>query len=111
MADKIRFHLDEHIALAIAKGLRQRGLDVTTTVSAGLRTQDDDNQMAYVRQTHRVLVTCDAGFLARSSAGEAHAGIAYYPPSTRSIGEVVTFLVLLAEVMAPEEMHGRVEYL
>jgi hypothetical protein len=44
VADKIRFHLDEHIPNAIAKGLRQRGIDVTTTVEAGLRTLSDDSQ-------------------------------------------------------------------
>jgi hypothetical protein len=32
----MRFHLDEHIANAIADGLRRRRIDVTTTVDAAL---------------------------------------------------------------------------
>ena len=32
----IRFHLDENVSNAIADGLRQRGIDVTTTSEAGL---------------------------------------------------------------------------
>lgn len=111
MADKIRFHLDEHISHAIARGLKQRGIDVTTTVSARLRTLSDEAQMEYIRQEKRVFVTNDAGFLARSAQGEIHFGIVYYPPGSRSIGEVITFLVLMFEILTADEMGGRVEYL
>lgn len=111
MAAKIRFHLDEHISHAIAGGLQQRGIDVTTTVEAGLRTLSDEAQMAYIRQEQRVFVTNDAGFLARSIQGEEHFGIIYYPSGSRLIGEVVTFLVLVYETLTPDEMIGRVEYL
>jgi hypothetical protein len=41
MADRIRFHLDEHVDPAIASALRRAGIDVTTTIGAGLRTKDD----------------------------------------------------------------------
>jgi len=33
---KIKFHLDENITLAIANGLRRRGIDVTTTPEKGM---------------------------------------------------------------------------
>lgn len=111
MADRIRFHLDEHIAHAIAKGLRQRGVDVTTTSEAGLRTLDDEVQMAYLRQEGRLFVTNDAGFLVRHAKGESHFGIAYYSPNSRSIGEVVTFLALAYEILTPEEMVNQVIYI
>ncbi len=111
MSNKIRFHLDEHIGHAIAKGLHRRGIDVTTTVSADLRTMDDDAQMAYIRQERRVLVTNDAGFLARSTAGETHFGLVYYPLNSRSIGQVITFLTLIYEILTPEEIVNHVEYL
>jgi uncharacterized protein with PIN domain len=111
VANKIRFHLDEHIGHAIAKGLRQRGIDVTTTPETGLRTLDDDTQMAYLRQEKRLFVTNDAGFLVRHAKGENHFGIAYYPPNSRSIGEVVTFLALAYEVLTPEEIVNQVIYL
>jgi hypothetical protein len=32
----MKFHTDEHVSEAVALGLRRRGLDVTTTVQAGL---------------------------------------------------------------------------
>ncbi|MCX6049510.1 MAG: DUF5615 family PIN-like protein [Chloroflexi bacterium] len=111
MADRISFHLDEHVGHAIARGLRQRGIEVTTTVEAQLRTHDDDAQLTYILQRKCVFVTNDAGFLARSTAGQQHFGLVYYPSSSRSIGEVVTFLTLLYEIMTPDEMINRVEYL
>jgi len=41
MAERIRFHLDEHVDPDIARALRRHGTDVTTTVEAGLRTQSE----------------------------------------------------------------------
>jgi hypothetical protein len=40
---RIRYHLDEHIARAVAVGLRSRGIDLTTTVDAGLTAADDES--------------------------------------------------------------------
>lgn len=42
----MRFHLDEHVAHAIAHGLRRRGIDVTTTVETGLLSAPDDDHLA-----------------------------------------------------------------
>jgi hypothetical protein len=46
----MRFHLDEHVDFAIARGLRRRGIDVTTTVDAGLRTASDLRHIEFGRQ-------------------------------------------------------------
>ena len=45
----IRFHLDEHVDEAIAIELRKHGIDVTTTVDAGLRGADDIDQSVFER--------------------------------------------------------------
>ncbi len=45
MSNRVEFHLDENMPRAIAKALRQRGVDVTTTVDAGLRQKDDLAQL------------------------------------------------------------------
>jgi hypothetical protein len=36
VSSRIRFHLDEQVKSLIARGLRRRDIDVTTTVEAGL---------------------------------------------------------------------------
>lgn len=35
MAEAVRFYLDQHITLLVARGLRQRGIDVLTAEEAG----------------------------------------------------------------------------
>ncbi|MFN2165387.1 MAG: DUF5615 family PIN-like protein [Anaerolineae bacterium] len=76
MAERIRFHLDEQVDPDIARALRQHGVDVTTTIDAGLRTALDEEQLDYARQARRVLVTHDADFLRVASRGVDHPGIA-----------------------------------
>jgi hypothetical protein len=58
-----------------------------------------------------VLVTHDADFLRLAAAGSDHAGIAFCPRTGRSVGEIIRSLLLIHEVLRPEEIEGRVEYL
>lgn len=111
MRDRIRFHPDEHIDPIIAAALRRHGIDVTTTVDAGLRTGSDDAQLIYARGEDRVIVTHDDDFLRMASRDPNHAGIAYCHPQARTVGELIRTLRLIYEVLAPQEMQGRVEYL
>ena len=107
MPERIRFHLDEHVDPDVARALQRYGIDVTTTVGAGLRTQSDVAQLDFARRAQRVLVTHDADFLRVSQ----HAGIAYGARVPRSLGEMIRSLILIYEVLTPDEMVNRVEYL
>lgn len=111
MHDRIRFHLDEHIDPVVAAALRRYGIDVTTTVEAGLRTESDEAQLTFAEQENRVIVTHDDDFLRMASRNINHSGIAYCHPQSRTVGELIRTLRLIYEVMTPEEMLGRVEYL
>jgi predicted nuclease of predicted toxin-antitoxin system len=111
MADRIRFHLDENVNSAVAAALRRVGADVSTTASAGLIGRSDLEQLAFVQGEGRVLVTHDDDFLTIASARDDHPGIAFSQKDRRSIGEIVEQLVLVYEVLEPEEMVGRVQYL
>lgn len=75
----VRCPLDQHVPAAVAHGLRQYGVDVTTTAQAGLQDADDSRQLADAQETGRVLVTHDHGFVERHRRGEPHAGICYAP--------------------------------
>lgn len=101
MAERIRFHLDEHVDPRIAEALRRHGVDVTTTVSVGLRTQSDSVQWEFAQRERRVLVTQDDDFLRMADQGMDHAGIAYCASGSRSIGDMVRSLILPYEVLAP----------
>jgi predicted nuclease of predicted toxin-antitoxin system len=110
MADRIRFHLDEHIDPAIAHALRRAGIDVTTTNEAGLRTQDDVAHLRFARDEGRVIVTRDQDFLRLANAGLDHSGVVFYT-ANQSIREIIEGLILIYEVMLPSEMAEHVEYL
>ena len=111
MADRIKFHLDEHMDPDIARALRRYGIDVTTTVDAGLRIGDDPAHLDFVRSEGRVIVTHDADFLRYASHSSDHPGIAYCHMDARSMGEIIRSLILIYEVLTPEEIASHVEYL
>ena len=68
MPRTIRFHLDENCDPKIAVGLRKYGIDVTTTVDAGLLHALDEDQIAYAHPEDRVIFTQDADFLRLDAA-------------------------------------------
>ena len=111
MARTIRFHLDENCDRAIAEGLRRRGIDVSTTPEAGLLSATDEQHIAFATSQNRVIFTQDRDFLRLHAAGTHHPGIAYCGKDTRSIGAIIQGLVLIWEVLEPEEMANRVEFL
>ncbi|MEN3336254.1 MAG: hypothetical protein V7641_5619 [Blastocatellia bacterium] len=110
-SERIRFHLDEHIASAIAIALRQRGIDVTTAAEASLLAATDEDHLEYAHKSRRVMVTHDDDFLNLHARGTSHAGMAYCRWGARTIGEMVQMLVLIYELMSPDEMMGKIVYL
>jgi uncharacterized protein DUF5615 len=111
MARTIKFHLDEHVASAVADGLRRRGIDVATTPDASLLGATDPQQLSSATANARVIFTNDPDFLHMHDQGVAHAGIAYCHRQSRSVGEIIGALELIWEVLEPEEMHNRVEFI
>lgn len=107
----LRFHLDENVDHAIAQGLRLRGIDVTTTIDAGLVGRSDQHHIAFALPAKRVIITHDPDFLCLHAAGQEHSGIAYCHPQTRSIGEIIRYLCLMHDCLTPDEMQRQVEYL
>lgn len=107
----MRFHLDEHVAHAVATGLRRRGIDVTTTADADLLDAPDENHVVYALRENRVIFTQDRDFLRIAARGDEHAGIIYAAQGSRTIGEVVRFLALMHDCLAEDDMQGRIEYL
>jgi len=106
----VRYYLDEHVAEAVATGLRNRGIDVLTLSDAEMLGASDREHLSYAYEEGRVLVTYDDDFLRLADQTEEHAGVAFAPQG-RSVGELVRGLTLIAEEMEAEEMEGHVEFL
>ncbi len=111
MAEKIRFHLDEHMDPDIAVALRKYGVDVTTTPEQRLRGDEDPAHLQRGRDQGRVVVTDDSDFLRLISATTDHAGVVFCRRRWHSLGEIIRFLLLVHEVYEPKDMTGRVEFL
>ena len=63
------------------------------------------------RRERRALMTHDVDFLRIASATRDHPGIIYCGKTARSVGEIIRGLILIYEVLTPEELHGQVEFL
>jgi hypothetical protein len=107
----LRFHLDEHVAHAVAHGLRQRQIDVTTTTDAGLLSAPDEDHLNFALGQNRVVFTNDSDFLRLAANGRHHAGIVYCPPEASGIGDVARYLSLINDCLSPVEVADKVEYI
>jgi hypothetical protein len=57
MAQRIKLYTDEHVAKAVVRGLRQRGVDVLTVPEANLIRAADEEHLAFARERDRALFT------------------------------------------------------
>lgn len=107
---RISFYLDEHVARAVALGLRRRGIDVLTVQEAGLAGESDRSHLALAEVQGRVIFTQDDDFLRLHTQGLSHAGIVY-GHRRMPVGDVIRGLMLVSNVLTPEEMRNHVEFL
>jgi predicted nuclease of predicted toxin-antitoxin system len=107
----IQYHLDQHVDSAVARGLRLRGINVTTTAEAGLQDAPDEDHIAYAFSSSRVIFTQDDDYPRMHSQGVKHGGIVYAKQGTRSVGQIIQFLELMSQCLEQEDMVGQVEYL
>ena len=71
----------------------------------------DRTQLEFAAAAGRVVVTQDDDFLRLHAQGVTHAGIVYCRQQSMSAGEMLRRVILIYELMLPEEMAGNVEYL
>jgi hypothetical protein len=97
------------VAKAVVHGLRQRGVDVLTVPEASMLSATDEEHLARARPRPRAL-HAGPDFLRLHAAGLAHAGIVYAPQGT-SIGDIIRGLMLIHQVLEPDDMKDHVEFL
>lgn len=111
MTERLRFHLDENINPALASGLRQHSIDVTTTQATGLLHAADADQLAFATRHQRVLVTHDRDFLYPDLQATPHAGIAFCAPNKYAIGALTRALLTPWGSHTVKEMRNHVVFL
>lgn len=60
---KLKFYFDESVNIAVADGLRRRGIDAISSKDAGNLGLSDEEQIKYAKANNFVIVTHDADFL------------------------------------------------
>ncbi len=110
MPDRIRFYMDEHVPKAVTEGLRRRGVDVVTVQDEGKASAPDREHIERATQEGRIIFTQDTDFLRLHDEGVPHAGMVYASQQT-PVGRIVRGLMLIHDVLTPQEMEEHVEFL
>lgn len=110
MPQNIRFFTDEHVSNAVIEGLRQRGVEILSIPDAGMMGAPDESILSKAEVEGYVIFTQDADFLRLHASGTNHKGIVY-TPRVASIGDIICGLMLVFEVLEPEDMKNHVEFL
>ena len=111
MPTEIRFYLDENADNQIAKGLRANRIDVLTTAEAGHIGWTDEEHLDFALAEKRVIFTQDRDFLRLHAQRRQHAGIVYCKQRTRTIKQILRGLILIYEILTPEDMQNNIEHL
>ncbi len=107
---KIKFYLDESVNVAIAAGLKRRGVLTTTARDSDTLGLTDVEQLEYATKNSLVIVTHDDDFLSLA-INKRHSGIVYVHQQKYSVGDLIRYLKLLWDVVNSEEMKNHIEFL
>ena len=101
---KIRIYTNESVDVAIAEGLKRRGVDVFSARDTGNLGLTDEEQLVFADNEKAAIFTHDTDFLriaARSmEEGRTHSGILYCHLKSYSIGECVRKLRMLTAALS-----------
>lgn len=111
MGQPIRLHLDEHIHIGVLRGLRLRGINVTSTSDAGLLGAPDEEHIQFAMREGRVIVTNDADFLRLDRRGALHWGIIYCTSQMLPTGTVVTRIADICASHDDDALRGKIVFL
>jgi hypothetical protein len=111
----LRLYMDVHVKAAITAGLRRRGGDVVTAQEDGGAHLEDVALLDRATALQRVLFSQDDDLLAiardRQATGMFFAGLIYGHQLAATVGKYVLDLEVVCQVLNPEEMANRIEYL
>ncbi len=107
---KLILYLDESVNVAVAEGLRRRGVDVIAAKDVGNLGLSDEDQLKYAIKNNFVIVTHDADFFFFFKSYE-HKGIAFVHQEKYSIGDLIRNLKLLWDMAEQKDMKNHVEFL
>lgn len=113
--DKIRIYTNESVDVAIAEGLKRRGVDASSARDTGNLGLSDEEQLMFAGKEKAVVFTHDTDFLRIATKwmeeGRTHYGIIYCHQKSYPIGESLRKLRVLTSVLTAEDMINHIEFL
>ena len=112
MKQQIRIYTDESVNVAIAEGLKRRGVKIWSARDAGKLGLSDEEQLEYAIKERAAIFTHDDDFLSLVIESEReHYGIIYVHQQHLSIGDCVRLLKAIVEITSPDEMCNQIQFL
>lgn len=111
----IKIYTDESVQIAVAEGLKRRGVDARSCRDVKNYGLTDEQQFNYACKNGFVIFTHDDDFLKLNvkytSQGRGHPGIIYAHQKDYSIGECIRRIKLIVDILSAEEMKNHIEFL
>lgn len=107
---KIAFYTNESVSVAVAEGLKRRGVRVMSARDADNLGLSDEEQLNYAAKNNFVIVTHDDDFLTMAITYD-HKGIVYVHQQKYGVGDLIRKLKLLWDVAEQEDFRNHVEFL
>ncbi|MBW2121186.1 MAG: DUF5615 family PIN-like protein [Deltaproteobacteria bacterium] len=112
---KIRIYTDESVDVAIAEGLKRRGVDAFSARDTRNLGMTDEEQLIYADNEKAAIFTHDTDFLRIAARwmeeGRSHHGIIYCHQKSYSIGECIRKIRVLTSVLTAEDIANHIEFL
>lgn len=107
---KLVYYTNESVNIAVAEGLKRRGVKVFTARDTGNLGLSDEEQLEYAKRENLVIITHDDDFLILSVNHE-HKGIIFVHQQKYSIGDLIRNLKLVWDVIEQKDMKNHIEFL
>jgi hypothetical protein len=112
---RIRIYTNESVNIAIAEGLKRRGVDAFSARHAGKLGLTDEEQLIFASEKKTSIFTHDIDFLRIAAKwindGRTHHRIIYSHQKDYAIGECIRRIKVLATVLTSEDMINHIEFL
>jgi hypothetical protein len=104
--------MDHHVHSAITQGLRRKGIDCLTAEEDGTKRLADDLLLQRATELGRIMFSQDDDLLAIASdwikSSRPFSGLIFGHQLSVTVGQAVSDLELIAQVLSPEEMRNQV---
>ena len=111
----LAFLMDQHVHLAITKGLRQAGVDVLTAYEDNSHELSDPALLTRATELQRILVTYDDDLLVEAHHRQAHDldffGLVYTRHLNLNIGKCIEDLTFISQAACLDDVYGQVIFL